>query len=130
MKVLVFGTFDGFHPGHYFFLEEAETYGDLHVVVARDETVERIKGKKAQESEEERAENIREVFPDAHVLLGDAHDYLAPVRQVQPDLIVMGYDQKLPPGVNEPDLPCPVERVDAFKPDEYKSSLLRNQQEE
>jgi len=46
VKVLAFGTFDILHPGHEFYLKEAKKHGDiLDVVVARDSTVEKIKGK-------------------------------------------------------------------------------------
>ena len=45
-KVMIFGTFDKFHPGHINFLKQSEQYGDyLIVVVARDITVKKLKGK-------------------------------------------------------------------------------------
>ncbi len=125
-RVLVFGTFDLLHPGHRFVLSEAAKRGELHVVVARDSTVARIKNHAAHHNEAERAAMIQEAFPEARVRLGsDAGDFLAPVREVQPDLIVLGYDQRLPPGVSEADFPCPVERLPAFEPEKYKSSLLK-----
>jgi FAD synthetase len=125
MRVLVFGTFDQFHPGHEFVLHEASARGELWVVVARDHTVERIKKRKPVESEDDRKKKIESLFPDAHVVLGDNDDYLAPVRTIAPDLILLGYDQKLPPGVMESDLPYPIERLPAFEPEKYKSSLRR-----
>lgn len=125
-RVLVFGTFDLLHPGHRFVLSEAAKRGDLSVVVARDATVARIKKLKPHHPEEERAAMIREAFPAADVRLGsDGSDFLAPVRDIQPDLILLGYDQHLPPGVTEADLPCPVERLPAVEPEKWKSSLLR-----
>jgi len=46
--VLVFGTFDGLHDGHRFFLTEARKLGDrLIASVATDEIVERIKKQKS-----------------------------------------------------------------------------------
>ena len=46
-KVILFGTFDIFHKGHKNFLEQAQEFGDyLIVVIARDKTVKKIKGKK------------------------------------------------------------------------------------
>jgi len=126
MKVLLFGTFDFLHPGHLFVLSEGRKRGDLHVVVARDATVERIKGRLPAHSQDERKAAIEKEFLDAVVMLGsDTGDYLQPVREVQPDLILLGYDQRLPPGVSEADLPCRVERLPSFQPDKYKSSLLR-----
>ncbi len=125
-RVLVFGTFDLLHPGHRFVLSEAAKRGELHVVVARDSTVARIKKLTPHHPEAERVAMIEEAFPEADVRLGSAEgDFLAPVRAVAPDLIVLGYDQQLPPGVTEADLPCPVERLPAMEPDKWKSSLLR-----
>lgn len=125
MRVLVFGTFDRLHPGHRFLLEWAEARGELHVVVARDSNVLRLKGKPPEQGEDERAQAIREAFPGAAVHLGHETDFLLPVRTVRPDLVLLGYDQTLPPGVAEADFPCPVERVPAFEPQRFKSSLLR-----
>lgn len=43
-KVMTFGTFDVFHPGHLYYLREAKKLGNyLVTVVARDETVLNIK---------------------------------------------------------------------------------------
>lgn len=123
MKVLAFGTFDRLHPGHRFVLDAASALGDLFVVVARDASVLRIKHKTPAQSERERWTAVRDAYPSATVLLGDTEDFLAPVRTVAPDLIVLGYDQRMPPGVAEADLPCPVRRLGAFHPDRYKSSL-------
>jgi FAD synthetase len=123
-RVLVFGTFDGLHPGHRFVLDEAAKRGDVSVVVARDANVERIKGYLPQYPENQRVELLKEAYPDMHILLGDPSDFLAPVRGIEPDLILLGYDQRLPPGVQESDLPSTIERLPAFEPEKYKSSFL------
>lgn len=125
MNVLTFGTFDHLHPGHLAYLNEAASKGDLFIIVARDQHVEQIKGTAPDQSEAVRIAALQEAFPTAQVLLGDAEDYLQPVRDINPDLIVMGYDQQLPPGVSESDLPCKVERAAPHNPEEYKSSLRR-----
>lgn len=125
MKVLTFGTFDNLHPGHIAYLSEAAGMGDLTIIVARDKNVEHIKGNMPQSTEQERLLALEEVFPDATVILGDNENYLKPVEDAAPDVILMGYDQKLPPGITEQDLPCPVQRAAAHNPEEYKSSLRR-----
>lgn len=125
MKVLVFGTFDLLHPGHRFLLKEASARGRLTVVVARDRNVQRIKGRFPAHDEDERMSLVRAAAPGADVVLGDAEDFLVPVRAVDPDLILLGYDQKLPPGVTEEDLPYEVERLPAFHPEKYKTSIIR-----
>ena len=125
MRVLIFGTFDHFHPGHAFVIREALKKGDVTVIVARDRNVHRIKGNPRVQSEEDRAQILRDAFSAIQVLLGDPVDFLAPVRSLKPDLILLGYDQQLPPGVTQDDLHCPVERLPAYRPEEFKSSLRK-----
>lgn len=125
MKILTFGTFDHLHPGHVAYLNEAASKGDLFVIVARDAHVEQIKGVTPDQSEHDRLAALKDAFPDAQVVLGDAEDYRKPVRDINPDLIVMGYDQKLPPGVTEADVDCTILRAAPFDPEIHKSSLLR-----
>jgi FAD synthetase len=127
-RVMVFGTFDLLHEGHRFVLQEAKKRGSLTVVVARSSNVERIKGRKPEQSDRERVTIVMAAAPEATVILGTENDFLAPVREVQPDLIVLGYDQRLPPGITETDLaPAMIERLPAYRPEEFKSSLLRKQ---
>lgn len=125
-RVLLFGTFDQIHPGHRFVLAEAQKRGEVTVVIARDETVRRLKGRKPVQSEEERRRSVATVISAATVILGDPDDFLKPVRDTEPGLILLGYDQKLPPGVTMEDFPCSVERLHAFQPEQHKSSRLRS----
>ncbi|MAE68595.1 MAG: adenylyltransferase/cytidyltransferase family protein [Candidatus Peribacteraceae bacterium] len=125
MKVLTFGTFDHLHPGHLAFLKEASSNGELFISVARDANVKEIKGIAPDQSEGDRVLALKNAFPKANITLGDAQDYLKPVRDISPDLIVLGYDQKLPPGVSQEDLSCEIQRAAPFDPDIYKSSIRR-----
>jgi|CXWL01.1.fsa_nt_gi FAD synthetase len=125
MRILVTGTFDDLHPGHRFLLEEASRRGELWVIVARDSTVLAVKGRAPVQHEHDRKTAIERAFPDVHVVLGDTEDFLKPVREIDPDLILLGYDQKLPPGVEAADLPCKTDRMPALQPDVHKSSLRR-----
>ena len=125
MRVLLFGTFDHLHPGHKFVIREAMKRGTVSVVVARDRNVERIKGRPSLQREDERVQAIKEAFPNVDVLPGDSENFLAPVRSITPDLILLGYDQTLPPDVTEADFSCPVERLPAYRAGIFKSSLRR-----
>lgn len=127
-RVLVFGTFDYLHPGHVFVLSEAAKLGDeLFVVVARDKNVEKIKRIRPTHNEEERAAAIEALDYVSDVRLGyeEWGKHLQVLEDVQPDIIVLGYDQKavIPEG------PWKVVRLEAFEPHKYKSSLLRGLQE-
>ena len=128
MRVLTFGTFDQLHPGHIAYLKQAEDRGALLVLVARDENVEKFKGRRPEENEDTRVANVLRHFPKATVVLGEHDDYLHKVRELNHDLILLGYDQKMPPGIAETDLPAPVERAEPYKPEEFKSSLRRGQE--
>jgi FAD synthetase len=124
-RVLAFGTFDDLHPGHLSYLSQAAAQGELYVVVALDAHVQAFKGHPPLQSQEERMKGVQAAFPDAVVSLGDVEDFLAPVRRIKPDLIILGYDQRLPPGVTEELLGCAVLRAQAYLPDVHKSSLRR-----
>lgn len=126
MRVLTFGTFDHLHPGHMAYLREAQSRGDLSIVVARDVSVRLIKGHAPSQNEQERMEALRKALPDARVVPGDDVDFTKPLRDLMPDLVILGYDQKLPPGVRETDFPCPVERAEPYEPERYKSSIMSN----
>lgn len=123
--VVIFGTFDLLHPGHHFVVQEAMKRGSVSIVVARDQSVERIKGRLPAQSEVVRQQALAICFPSVRVLLGSLTHFLEPIRELRPDRIVLGYDQRLPPGVCRSDLPCPIERLPAYEPTKYKSSLQR-----
>ena len=122
---MIFGTFDTLHPGHEFVLKEAGTRGVVTVIVARNVNVQRMKGHTPKQNESKRMAAIRKAYPGYDVQLGDSNDFLAPVRKTKPDLILLGYDQNLPPGITADLLGYPVDRLPAYLPEKYKSSILR-----
>ena len=62
-KVIVFGTFDIFHPGHEYFLKKSKRFGEeLTVVVARDKTVYEVKKRYSLNNEEEREKKYSEAI--------------------------------------------------------------------
>ena len=93
--VLTGGVFDIIHVGHLATLREAKKLGNtLVVVVARDETVRRLKGRSPINREENRLEIVRSLKPVDIALLGDEEDPYETVRKVRPDIIALGYDQQ------------------------------------
>jgi FAD synthetase len=135
-KVLVFGTFDIFHKGHGDFLRQARAHGDfLRVVVARDETVLKMKGKTPLNSELNRLNAIKESGLADEVVLGNLGDKYAVVRDFKPEVVCLGYDQKffiqeLRQKMDEAGLSkTEIVRLEAFLPEKYKSSKLREQLE-
>ena len=97
------GTFDIIHPGHLYFFSEAKKFGDkLIVVVARDETTERMKGKKPLHNEKERLEAVRSLEIVDKAVLGKSGSIFNIVEEIKPNIICLGYDQK----VLKQDLSC------------------------
>ena len=97
--VLASGVFDLLHLGHVRFLEAAKKAGGenawLVVVVARDSTVEKTKGKRPIMSEEQRValvESLRVV--DRAVLGFETLDIGEIIGSIKPDVIALGYDQE------------------------------------
>ncbi len=129
--VLVFGTFDLFHAGHEFFLREAAKHGErLVVVIARDVTVECIKGRSPKQSEEERCANIAR-FECVHAaVLGRTDDKYAIIEVIRPDVICLGYDQRafterLAERLAERGLTPRIVRLGSYKPEVFKTSKFR-----
>jgi len=94
-RVLVFGTFDGLHAGHQFFLRSAKTQGTMLMVsVARDKHVNELKQKVPVQREQERLRAIQKLsFVDEVFLSDEELGSFARMNQSKPDLIILGYDQ-------------------------------------
>lgn len=91
-RIVATGTFDLLHPGHLFYLEESKKLGDeLHVIVARDVNV-RHKPKPII-SEEQRLAMVAALKPVDYARLGDLADMFAPIREIDPDVITLGFNQ-------------------------------------
>jgi len=96
--VLASGVFDLLHLGHVRFLEDAKKAGGskakLVVIIAKDSTVERIKGKKPIMSEEQRRSLVESLkVVDKAVLGYEGLDIGEVVAKIKPDVIALGYDQ-------------------------------------
>ena len=93
--VVTAGTFDIIHPGHYNTLKYAKSLGNkLIVIVSRDKTVEKIKGRKPIIPEEQRRLTVEALKPVDKAILGSLNDKLEPILNIKPDIIVLGPDQR------------------------------------
>ena len=127
-KVMIFGTFDILHKGHLNKFEQAKKYGDLIIIVARDDTVKKIKGKKPKYDEKQRQKNLRKY---GKALLGYKTDKYKIIEKHKPDYIGLGYDQNsftkdLKNELKARKLKTKIKRLKPYKAHKYKSSLLRN----
>jgi FAD synthetase len=125
--VIAQGTFDILHPGHLHYLEDAASRGDeLHVIIARARNV-RHKAKPIL-SDRQRRDMVAalDVVDEAH--LGDLEDIFVPIERIQPDVIVLGYDQHHDPdairaALLDRGIDCRVERASPRDP-RYEGELL------
>lgn len=125
---MAFGTFDILHPGHSYVLKEAKKLGDyLVVIIARDATVEKLKGKKSVFDEKTRLKNLKKLNIVDKVRLGSLGNKYQVIIDEQPDIIALGYDQKFfVEGLKDiVGKNVQIVRLKSFKPGIYKSSKIR-----
>jgi FAD synthetase len=130
--VLASGIFDLLHLGHVKFLEDAKRAGgrnaQLIVIVARDSTVEKTKGRKPIISEDQRRTLVESLKVVDKALLGYENlDIGEFIDKIKPDLIALGYDQlemerRVSQYVNEHTLNVKIVRIGKFEADEVDSS--------
>ncbi|WP_226004832.1 FAD synthase [Natrinema salinisoli] len=119
-RVVAQGTFDLLHPGHVHYLEEAAAMGEeLHVIVARADSISH-----KQEPVlpgEQRREVVAALDAVDHARLGHPEDFSVPIREIDPDVLVLGHDQhhdedEIEGLLAEWGIDCRVERASGLEP--------------
>jgi FAD synthetase len=91
-RVVAQGTFDILHPGHVHYLEDAASMGDeLHVIVARRENVTHKESPILPDRQRRDVVAALGVVDEARV--GHESDIFAPIEEIDPEVIALGYDQ-------------------------------------
>ncbi|WP_148413240.1 adenylyltransferase/cytidyltransferase family protein [Haloferax sp. KTX1] len=91
-RVIAQGTFDILHPGHVHYLSDAASLGDeLHVIIARGENVTHKPKPILDDRQRRDMVAALDVVDEAH--LGHPEDIFVPIENIDPDVIVLGYDQ-------------------------------------
>lgn len=98
VTVLASGVFDLLHYGHIRFLEEAKRQAGpdsrLVVIIARDSTVTKLKGRRPVIPEDQRRALVEALEVVYEALLGyEEMDLEAVIERINPDVIAVGYDQ-------------------------------------
>jgi len=130
--VLASGTFDLLHFGHVKYLEDAKKAGgenaELIVIVARDSTVEKRKGKKPVMPEDQRRSLVESLKVVDEALLGyEKFDISKVVEKIGPDIIAVGHDQngierEVRKAIAEKSLDIQIVKVGRFGKKELNSS--------
>jgi len=94
-KILIAGTFDILHPGHIFLINEAAKLGDVYIIVATDKNREIYSGEAPIVPEQQRLEVMKSLKNVKEAILGrHDNDTLKTVAEINPDIILLGPDQK------------------------------------
>ncbi len=132
--VLLFGTFDIIHDGHRDLFRQAKQYGNLHIVLARDETILQVKGRYPYFGEQVRKQHLEIETAISTVYYGSLTDKYQCLKDIQPDYIFLGYDQqvfvdRLESKLHEFGLKASIIRGTPYQEHRCKSSLLRAEKE-
>lgn len=139
--IMLFGTFDRLHAGHEDLFKQAREIAKrienpyIIAIVARDKTVKQIKGREAESTEKERAENLQKTHWVDEAILGDKKDKYMAIKKYQPSIIALGYDQfaftlQLEKLIIDWKLNTKIVRLHPYRPHIYKSSLIREKNEQ
>ena len=132
--VLASGVFDLLHLGHVRFLEAAKKTGGhgakLVVVVARDNTVEKKKGRKPIMPESQRCALVASLKVVDEAILGyEDFDMGKVIERIRPDVIALGYDSDMSGlehsvrnAIKEKALKIKIVKIGKFSSDELDSS--------
>ena len=92
IKVLVGGCFNKIHSGHIYFLNKAKALGNyLIVVLAHDKNNKKPYAIPAVK----RKRKLTALKIADKIVIGNPADFLKIVEKLKPDVIALGYDQKL-----------------------------------
>ena len=93
-KVLIGGVFEFIHPGHLFLLKKGKELGEVIVIIARDSTVKKLKGREPIIPESQRLEVVRSLRYVDKAILGEENLNIEEViKSIKPDVILLGPDQ-------------------------------------
>ena len=98
-KVFVSGCFDMLHSGHVRFLEEAATYGEVHIGLGSDQTVMDLKGRAPVNTQAERQymlSALRHVKSCQINSGAGIMDFLAELKRIAPDIFIVNEDGNTP----------------------------------
>jgi len=129
--VLAGGVFDIIHPGHIYTLNAAKALGDvLVVVVATDNTSEKMKKRRPLHTQEQRQELVNSLLMVDLCLVGQEDDIFKTVNRVRPQIIALGYDQIhqekfITDGCKKIDLEAKVARLQSPIPESSSSKIQK-----
>ena len=129
--VMMFGTFDFLHAGHENLFNQAKELGnEVIVIIAKDNTVKKIKGELPEKNEKLRAKLLSETMWVDKVIIGSLKDKMKHIKLYKPNIIALGYDQfaftyGLEKMLIDQKLNAEIIRLKPYKTKINKSSILK-----
>ena len=123
-RVVVFGTFDPLHEGHINMLNQAKKFGYLIVVVSHDDKIRLEKNREPRENLLSRIGKVKKTGIADEVMAGESGNELSLLEKINPDIVALGYDQKIPEGLKYKVKKYKIITLKPFKPEIYKSSKI------
>jgi len=130
---MCFGTFDILHLGHISYFKQAREHGDhLIVVVARDKTKKK-QNKTTLFNEDKRLAAVNEEKLVNEAVLGDLNNHFKVIKDKQPNIICLGYDQEIEEEflrnkLIELNINAEVIRLNPYQENKYKSSIIKKRE--
>jgi FAD synthetase len=141
-RVLATGVFDLLHPGHVKYLEEDKKTGgenaELVVVVARDNTVKKAKGKAPIMPEDQRKFLVESLKVVDSAILGFEEQDVSKILEtgfkyllsLKPDIIAVGHDQSnvektLQKVIKEKGLNIKIVKIKKFNEELHSSTKIK-----
>ncbi len=130
-KILLFGTFDGIHPGHLHFLNEAKKLGNIFVSISSNKNVIYLKGQKPVHSEKIRKKEVEKLRIATKVFIGERKiESWNVLNKLKPDIVALGYDQKalyvsLKPLAKTYEFK--IKRIKSYMPKKFHSSIINKE---
>jgi FAD synthetase len=93
-KVITFGTFDIIHPGHRYYLEQAQMYWDILItIISTDINSRKFRKREIINNQEQRIKNMKSIWIANIVELWNINNPYLSIKKHIPDYICLWYDQ-------------------------------------
>lgn len=122
-RVIIFGKFDILHPGHIHFIKQAQSLGDVSVVLESDQAIYNLRTYRPFNNNKIRQKNLEKL--GLQVYLHDQQNKEQILQDLQPDIILLCKDQEFLQNMFKKTKSAEVKIHQLTTPELFKSSKLR-----
>lgn len=128
-SILIFGSFDGLHPGHINLIDNSTKHATRVIVaLAQDKSIQKHKGKMPLFPLAKRVLALKQQFPNITIEEGDqTQGEWSAIKKYNPKYIAVGYDQhKLRKALVhiQEQYNFSIIDMNPYHPEKYKSSII------